>query len=542
MSRVDELIKGYGPKFPTLDQLLASEPSEAERLRLESPIPGLGRYLRNVKFLSGVTSGRELGILRFRVITSYFLALAEELAAYTGIFSSQRIIPILEPGEIAEIRNMGRTVEDVYRAEMIERFADHDTAAATDYIKILIATRIPRLANNIDGVHFANTSEDVMGNVFGMMANNLVYCHFMPALLDFCDGLLNYVDLFETPTKPLIIPDFTHQQAAEPGTLGKKFTTRVSAINFLIQELRGPKGFKRFSGNLSGATGNLTCHYAAYPDIDWQKFAKRFVEGFGLRYDRMSDQCVTYVIEAKIFVTIANILDEIIKLTEDFVNLASCPSQFFVKEKKEGEKGSSIMPNKCNAWGMEGAIRMLREGVNNLLFLSRELPKYPHQGDMGRSYLFRNIGGYFMPIFIALSRISSEMRKYHPNPAKIQAFLSEYPGMAGSSLQTVMKRMGISGDAYRAIQQISINLDGSYANAEQFRLGLGEKMREFSLSENQRAELNALLNPRKLVAPVHKLVRREMGILRKDFQRYRRELKHIVPMDISKQKNGIDFL
>ena len=87
MSQITELIKGYGPDFPSLEELFASEPSEAKRLQLESPTPGQGRYLRNIRFLSDVTSGKELGILRFRVIISYFLALSRELEKYDGIFS-----------------------------------------------------------------------------------------------------------------------------------------------------------------------------------------------------------------------------------------------------------------------------------------------------------------------------------------------------------------------------------------------------------------------------------------------------------------------
>jgi len=528
MLKVDALIKGYGSKFPTLEELFSTVPDEATRLREESPIPALGRYLRYVKFMSDITSGRALGILRFRVAAEYFIALSEELRSYQGIHSQQKIIPELTPEEISGIRFLGNTVEDVFRAERMEKFTDHDTAAATDYLKLLIAKKFPRLDPYIDGVHFANTSETVMGNVFGIIGNNLVYGHFIPALLDFCGEALMFADLYETYHKPLILPDLTHQQAAEPGTLGKKIVTRIYAISSLLADLKQRGGLRPFSGNFGGATGNLTSHYAAYPDIDWQKFAKKYVEGFGLRFERMQDQCVSYANEAQIFCTIANILNQVIKLTSDFVNLASCSNQFFVKEKKVGEKGSSIMPNKCNAWGMEGGLKMLKQAENDLFFLARELPSYPHQGDMGRSYLFRNIGGYFLPIFIAFNRITTEMAKYHPNQRKIDAFFREYPGMAGSSLQTVLKRMEIEGDAYRAIQGIAINEDGSYADAEEFRRGLDEKMEELSLSEEQRTELDYLLNPKKLVAPVHKLVRAEMRMQKADFQNYRRKSLRMV--------------
>ena len=142
---------------------------------------------------------------------------------------------------------------------------------------------------------------------------------------------------------------------------------------------------------------------------------------------------------------------------------------------------------------------MLKEARTNLLALALELPDYPHEGDMGRSYLLRNIGASFMPIFIAFGRIKSEMESYVPNHAKIKAFFDEYPGMAGSSIQTVMKREGVSSDAYRVVESISINPDGTYANAAQFRTGLEEKMAALCLAGPFKDELRSLLDPRNLV-------------------------------------------
>ena len=527
MSRVDEMIKGYGPGFPSLEELFATEPSEADRLRLESPIPALGRYLRSVKFLNEVTSGKAVGILRFKIITRYFTALSVLMRKYQGIHAHQKIIGPLSDSELSAISEIGKNIKDVLQAERIEKFTEHDTAAAGDFVKLRIAHDFPHLTSSIEGVHFACTSEDVMGNVFGLIANNLVFKHFLGALLDFCASIINFTEKYEV-SGPLLLPALTHQQAAEPITLGKKNATRLRAIDYLIGQMWKEDGsFQPFSGKMGGGGGNLICHYAAYSDIDWRSFAKDFVEDLGLHYEEMTDQCVSYVVEVQHFCAIANILTQIIKLTKDFVNMASCPSQFFVKEKKKGVKASSLMPNKCNAWGMEGAIRMLVEARTSLLFLAQALPDYPHEGDMGRSYLFRNVGNCFMPIFIALARITSEMSKYHPNPAKITAFFDEYPGMAGSSIQTVLKRMGIASDAYRAIQEIAINPDGTYANQEQFRQGLEKKMGEFDLPEDSRRELRALLNPANLVGPAHQMVQETIKTLKDHFEGYRRGMEEI---------------
>ena len=511
---IEEMVAGYGSKFSE-EELWGIIPTEEDMQQMEAIIPAMGRYLASIDFMRHVTSGKAVARKRFYVIIQYFMSLGELLSRYQG--KRRRVVVIGSDKRhlINHLHIIGTTPDEIKQSEYIEKFTDHDTAAAADYVKLKIAKVFPELKDQIEGVHFACTSEDVMGNVFGMIGNELVFGHFMNSLNDFIGDLVNYVLQYET-VGSLIIPGLTHEQAAEPTTLGKKFITRIRAIEHLRWQLFYENGEpKSFSGKLGGAIGNLTCHYAAYPDINWWKFAKEFVESMGLHYEEMTDQCVSYVVEAHIFSTIAHILTQVIKLTKDFVNMASCPSQFFVKVKKEGQKGSSIMPNKSNAWGMEGAVGMLEEARSKLLFMAISLPDYPHEGNMKRSYLFRNIGDAFMPIFIALKRITREMKSYQPNQAKITAFFNEYPGMSGSSLQTVLKREGIAGDAYRTIQKISINSDSTYANAEQFRSGLEHKMEELSLPEDLREELRAILNPSYLISSVSIKVKDLLGVYKK---------------------------
>lgn len=519
---LDQMIAGYGPKFPKLEELFATQLTEKDIGTLEEPIPALGRYLKSVAFLKDITSGKAVGLTRFKVIIEYFIALNDLLAGYKGRY--RKITGNLSIEDKERLRKIGTTLEEVKQAEMIEKFTEHDTAAAGDYVKLKIATLLPHLEDQVEGIHFGNTSEDVMGNVFGIIANNLVFKHFMRALLDFCVNIICYVEKYEN-NGPLIVPDLTHQQAAVPTTLGQILITQLAAIDYHISQMIGKNGkFRPFSGKLGGPTGNLDCHYAAYPDIDWTTFARKFVEGLGLHYETMTNQCVSYAVEIQHFTTIGNILTHIIKLVKDFVNMASCPSQFFVKEKKKGSKGSSIMPNKSNAWKQEGGIPALMEARDKLFFLATTLPDYPHGGDMARSYLFRNIGDDFMSIFIGLDRITEEINVYKPNPEKIAKFFDEYPGMAGGSLQTVLKRQGVSDDAYRVIQEISINPDGTYANREQFKNGLEEKMKILGISEESQRELRRLLKLDNLIGLAHPMALNEIEKLKENISNYRKLL------------------
>jgi len=514
---VQAMITGYGPNFPPLEQLFTTELTPEDLVTLEMPIPGLARYRRNTIFLAEVTSPKAIGLTRFYVLREYFIALNTLMASYTG--KSRKIVRGLTSDQVQRIRTIGTTPKEVKMAEIMEGFTDHDTAAAGDYMKLKIATEIPELVSEIEGVHFACTSEDVMGNVFGLVSNELVYRRFMIELLKLCEFFCAFVEEHGF----LVLPALTHEQAAEPTTLAKKFANRLEAILYQIQQMLfiGGNGFQPFSGLMSGAVGNLSCHYTSYPDIDWQKFAREFVEGLGLYYEAMTDQCVSYTVEANLFKTIGNILTQVIKLSEDFIKLCRCPAQFFVKQKKTGQKGSSIMPGKTNLWAIEGAIRMLKKSQLLLNFLADELQDYPDEGNMGRSYLFRDIGNDFMPIFIAFARIRREMSACHPNQTKIDEFFDRYPGMAGSCMQTLLKREGIPGDAYRILQGISLNADGSYANAEQFQTGLETAMDELSLPTSTRKELLELLDPAYLVKPANELADKTLAGFKEKSEKFK---------------------
>ncbi len=489
-----DMIKGFGPGFPSMEELLAIELTAEDIRKFKSPTPHLGRYYKSNAFLEEVTSGASVGLKRFIVIIEYFISLSELLESYNG--KRPKIIRKLTSAEKEWLRTLGKTLKEVKMAERIEGFSEHDTSAAGDLTKLLIGYSKQELAAYIEGIQYMETSEDTMSIVFGLIANDLVYRRFIVRLIDFCLSRIAFARKWNQ-----IIPALTHEQGAEPFDVAKDFATSLEAIKNLIDELVDKNGeFKHFSAKLNGAVGFFTTFYTAYPEIDWPTFAKEFIEKkFGLFCEEMTDQCVSFQREATIFSIIGNILTQVIKMTDDFIKSARCPAQFFVKKKKAGNKGSSILPNKSNAWGSEGGIKALKKARHMLEFLGRELQEFPDQGNMGRSILFRDLGSDFMPAFTGLDRIQEEMDRYIPNEGNIKEFFDKYPGMAGSSLQVVLKQYRIMGDAYRIIQDIAINPDGSYARSEQFKAGLEAKMRQLELPEEVCNHLRSLLIPENLI-------------------------------------------
>ena len=181
---------------------------------------------------------------------------------------------------------------------------------------------------------------------------------------------------------------------------------------------------------------------------------------------------------------------------------------------------------------MEGAKFMFRFARNKMTFYAQDLPGYPHEGNMERSYALRNLGDVFMDAFIGMKRVMREMNNYTANLGKIEAFFHEYPGMSGSSIQTVLKREGIEGDAYREIQSISINKDGTYANEDQFGGRLDEKLKTLGLSLEAHSDVLTLLHPDKLVRPSHEKTQLEIEGMKRRFQDYRVMLKQHAPKEV----------
>ena len=70
----------------------------------------------------------------------------------------------------------------------------------------------------------------------------------------------------------------THGQSATPSTMGKEIANFAYRIQLQINHLERIVP----SGKFNGAVGNLNAHMVAYPDRDWVKISKTFVEEMGI--------------------------------------------------------------------------------------------------------------------------------------------------------------------------------------------------------------------------------------------------------------------
>ncbi|MBD3181125.1 hypothetical protein GF312_02465, partial [Candidatus Poribacteria bacterium] len=488
--KIDSMLDGLGIDK---DELLSLSGIDLDKYKLTSPFPASGRYKRHIEFLEYITSLEALYKFRVQVIVEYFIALADTMSKYQGKFSHQKIIPFpLTDSMKSKLRNISPELsyKQIAQIEAIEKKSDHDTAAITDWVKFVVDhqdimgfSKAPEedrqgYENSLDGFHFGRTSEDVNSPVFALINRRLFFEYVIPEIISFQEMIMEYAQEFNTATAGL-----THGQPAEPTTISKQLMNTVAAVDHVLRQVflpydeNGNQNTIAFPVKTFGAVGNNSDLKSAYPDINWIENDQRFVKalGKGFYLDYMSTQASLYGQYKLIYDAVCTISRHIIKFIRDFWGWTSF--QWFKKRRKKGVKGSSVMPNKYNPWRMEGAGKILEKFIVQLEYTSKALIDYPYEGDMGRSIVMRDIGDDFAKFFIAIGRIKEELRLYEVNKEKIEKFLHENPGLVGGAAQTILKRSQIPGDAYRHIQEIMINPDGSYVTSSKFAEKLREKIK-----------------------------------------------------------------
>ena len=485
---LDALCGGYELKWDKIRSARAT-PEDKARLARRHLDAKYGKTLDPINDITGVM---ELSRNRLRVSIEYLIALAGVMQSYNG----QRVIDVaLTEEQKAALRRIPEEfdVDQQAQIELIEKKAEHDLAATTDWLKMQLLSE-PRygLQQYADAVHFALTSENINGPCFGLMHHRLLLEVILPVLIEVQELCLERGERYLR----LPIVAFTHGQPAEPTTLGKEYLNSAAAIDtalrrFLVRdEQAGEKMPFRFTASMRGAVGNLNDHYAAYSEINWRGMLDGVVASFGLDPVDMSDQCEPF----SRYHAFANILDEIgsaiIKCAEDF--WLHVHDQVYDKKTKGSHKGSSVMAQKKNPWLVEGGAAILEKGLEQLHFTIKRMRGYHNQGDMSRSILSRDIGDDYGKIVLGIRRIIQEMRNYVPNERRIQEHLQANLDIASGALLALFGSLRVQGEAYRDLQTGSAEARKGFA---EYRAAVAALCDNYNLPEDQKARALELLKP-----------------------------------------------
>ncbi len=385
-----------------------------------------GRYRRTGERLAPYFS--EYGLIRQRVRVE--IAWLKALAAEPSI----REVPPFSPATLGELDTLaaGFSVADAQRVKAIEQTTNHDVKAVEYFLK-------ERLGGNVEVmrvkefIHFACTSEDINNLAHALMLMEARARVLLPAL-EALRGKLAGLAL-ELADLPML--SRTHGQPASPTTLGKELANVVYRLD------RGMKRLARVEilGKVNGAVGNYNAHLAAYPEVDWESLARRFVESLGLTFNPYTTQIEPHDYMAELFDACARINSILIDLDRDLWTYISLG--YFRQKVKEGEVGSSTMPHKVNPIDFENSEGNL--GLSNALLrhLAEKLPISRLQRDLTDSTVLRNMGAALGHALLGYESCRRGLEKLCADPQQLAEDLEANWEVLAEPIQTVMRRYGL---------------------------------------------------------------------------------------------------
>ena len=399
-----------------------------------SPVDG--RYRGKTKSLSIFFSEEALIKYRVRVEIEYFISLCELPLPQLSNFNSSFF---------EDLRSIYKhfSKEDAMDVKEIEKTTNHDLKAVEYFIKLEFDKL--DLQKYKEFVHFGLTSQDINNTSIPLSIKEAIHKEYLPSLekiiVIFSELAFKYKDI------PML--SRTHGQAASPTLLGKEiavFSNRLE--NQKASLLQIPNAAK-----FSGAVGNFNAHYVAYPEIDWKKFAKKFVENrLGLDFSFPTTQIEHYDSIAALCDALKRINNILIDFNRDIWTYISM--DYFKQNIKEGEIGSSAMPHKVNPIDFENAEGNL--GIANaiLSFFSHKLPISRLQRDLTDSTVLRNIGVPIAHILIAFKSIIKGIGKIDLNEKKINTDLDENWAIVAEAIQTILRRENFT-NPYEALKVLT---------------------------------------------------------------------------------------
>jgi adenylosuccinate lyase len=353
------------------------------------------------------------------------------------------------------------TDADAQRIKEIEAVTNHDVKAVEYFLKEKVSGR-PDLLKASEFIHFACTSEDINNTAHGLMLRGARDTVLLPQLRKIHDALTELA--LANASVPML--SRTHGQPASPTTLGKEIANIAKRLERAIAAIAAVP----LLGKMNGAVGNYNAHLSAYPDFDWEKFAREVVEQrLGLQFNPYTIQIEPHDGMAELFDAIARANTILLDMDRDFWAYISLG--YFKQRTKAGEIGSSTMPHKVNPIDFENSEGNL--GVANALLrhLAEKLPLSRWQRDLTDSTVLRNLGPAFGHSVLAYDSAMRGIGKLEVNTAAIAADLDACWEVLAEPVQTVMRRYGIE-NPYEQLKELTRGKGINQADLQVFIRGL----------------------------------------------------------------------
>lgn len=241
----------------------------------------------------------------------------------------------------------------------------------------------------------------------------------------------------------------THGQSATPSTVGKEFANFAYRLKRQIDRIEQVE----ILGKFNGATGNLNAHKVAFPDHDWIKVSRGFVEGLGITWNPYTTQIEPHdgVAEMCLAFSLTNsILMDFSRDMWMYISLG-----YFKQKNIAGEVGSSTMPHKINPIDFENAEGNLGMSIAMFNHFANKLPVSRFQRDLSDSTVMRNLGQAFSYSLQSYRSFEKALNRIDVNEAVLADELAHHYELLAEPVQTVMRKYEGIQDPYEKLKEFT---------------------------------------------------------------------------------------
>ena len=406
---------------------------ELNKLTAISPVDG--RYRKQVDIIAKYFS--EFGLIKYRVQVEveYFISLCE--------------LPLPQLKDVKlevfeGLRNiyLSFSEADATKVKEIEAVTNHDVKAVEYFIKEEFDKL--GLEKYKEFIHFGLTSQDIN--------NTATPLSIKDAMVEVGILFRELIDLMKDRASQWVdIPMLakTHGQPASPTLLGKEIAVFIERIEQQLEQVVAVP----YCGKFGGATGNMNAHVVAYPEVDWNGFADRFVgERLGLSRSYPTTQIEHYDNLAALFQGLMRVNNILIDFSRDVWQYISM--NYFKQKINKNEVGSSAMPHKVNPIDFENAEGNL--GMANAIYnhLANKLPISRLQRDLTDSTVLRNVGVPIAHNIISIRSLIKGIHKLELDEASIKLDLEKNWAVVAEAIQTILRREGYP-KPYEALKDLT---------------------------------------------------------------------------------------
>jgi len=416
-------------------------------LRAISPIDG--RYADKTESLRPYLS--EWALMKYRVLVEvrWLIAMSEhEGITHVRTFSED---------ETALLERLAANFDDEAALEIksIEAFVNHDVKAVEYFIKA--GLRDKSLSDVIESVHFACTSEDINNLAYALMLRDAMRDVWLPQARDLVQLLNGWA--LRSAAEPMLAR--THGKAASPTTVGKELKVFALRLSRQLKQIES----QSFLGKFNGAVGAYNAHVAAYPDVNWLDFSRRFVEELGLTHNALTTQIEAHDFLAELSHALIRFNTVLLDLCRDMWTYISLG--YFKQKLVAEEVGSSTMPHKVNPINFENAEANLGISSATLGHLALKLPVSRLQRDLSDTSALRNFGAAIAHSLLALTSTSQGLSKVDIDRVALQDDLDNAWEVLGEAIQTVLRKHQVRG-AYEQLKDMTRGKSMSQTRIREF--------------------------------------------------------------------------